>query len=181
MSKILPKIGLVLFFCLLAFVINLNFSSNWQFINRGNNVRTAQAATSSNLITSVQVLLICGDGFADPYYEFCDPGNAAKHYLPDYPSLLAYLKLQLDTQSDRREVGSKIGALLLDPSTIAGMKKMISLLQNDFVFNPTLIHLVTSKLSFHKQSDLKKREEELLTQFLGGDLSLEALLFSKNR
>jgi hypothetical protein len=77
------KISLLSFFCLggLIFGFNILFSGQAGF--RGTAVAPVYASTSSALETSVKILLVCGDGFVDPYYEFCDPGNPAKNILPN--------------------------------------------------------------------------------------------------
>lgn len=83
MIKNPQKIILVLFFCLFALATNLNFSLQKNEGIVKNNVLTAQAATSSLIQTLLQVMLVCGDGSVDPFFEFCDPGNKAKHIPPN--------------------------------------------------------------------------------------------------
>lgn len=82
MLKNSQKIILVLFFCLFALATNLNFSPEKKEGIVSGNVLTAQASSSSLVLTLLQVLLVCGDGSVDPIYEFCDPGNAVKHIPP---------------------------------------------------------------------------------------------------
>jgi hypothetical protein len=75
------KILAVLFFCLYCLVFNLFSDNGHDGAPRG--ISLARAATSTDLETSVRILLVCGDGFIDPYFEFCDRGNPAKHILPN--------------------------------------------------------------------------------------------------
>lgn len=83
MLKNSQKIILVLFFCLFALATNFNFSpqKNGGIVN--NSIFKAQAASSSLLLTLVQVLLVCGDGSIDPFLEFCDPGSTIEHIPPN--------------------------------------------------------------------------------------------------
>ncbi len=91
------KIFSVSLFCFLVLFFYFNLSSLAKILPDGGKILSAEASTSytyastsianssssAQLITMVKILLVCGDGFVDPYYEFCDPGNPAKSILPN--------------------------------------------------------------------------------------------------
>ncbi|MDD4902018.1 MAG: hypothetical protein PHE24_02675 [Patescibacteria group bacterium] len=81
MNKNFPKILLVSFFCLLCLALNFNLFPWARVGAMKEGVFSAYASTSAYLETSVKILLVCGDGFIDPYYEFCDPGNPSRGIL----------------------------------------------------------------------------------------------------
>ena len=83
MSDSVQKIFLVLFFCLISLALNFNLLPGNPSVWSGEKISSAYAATSSDLESWVKIILVCGDGFRDPYYEFCDPGNPAKGIYPD--------------------------------------------------------------------------------------------------
>ncbi|MDD5527639.1 MAG: hypothetical protein PHO56_01530 [Patescibacteria group bacterium] len=66
------KIPLILFFCLFGLALNFNLFSGGRM---GEKIFPVQADTFNFVTTSVEILLVCGDGSIDPYYEVCDPGN----------------------------------------------------------------------------------------------------------
>jgi hypothetical protein len=72
------KILLASFFCLLVlgFIFKTGQPSQFKAI-----ISPAYADSSSTVQAFVKILLVCGDGFVDPYYEFCDPGNPVRHIL----------------------------------------------------------------------------------------------------
>jgi len=77
------KIFFVLFFCLICLAFNFNLFSGGGNRAGDEKVLSAFASTTFDLETSVKILLVCGDGYVDPYYEFCDPGNPTKHIFPN--------------------------------------------------------------------------------------------------
>jgi hypothetical protein len=75
------KIFLPAFFCLCCLIFCCNFFSANQPEQLSIGANPVYASTSQDLLTSVKILLVCGDGFVDPYYEVCDPGNSLKRIL----------------------------------------------------------------------------------------------------
>jgi hypothetical protein len=59
--------------------LTINFNIYLGEEGGGIKVFTAQA-DDSVLPTTIQVLMVCGDGFVDPAYEICDPGNIVFGY-----------------------------------------------------------------------------------------------------
>jgi hypothetical protein len=108
MFKHINKILFLIFFCSLCLALNLFSGVKGVSIQPG---IKGVYATSSQLETSVKILLVCGDGTVDPAYEFCDPGNPVKGILPntgtstcqsfiDPYTLLPYEKGRLTCTSD---------------------------------------------------------------------------------
>jgi hypothetical protein len=76
------KIFFVFLFCSICLALNFNLFSFASSGKISENIFPA-SASSSDIETSVKILLVCGDGYVDPYYEFCDPGNPIKGILPN--------------------------------------------------------------------------------------------------
>lgn len=102
------------------------------------------------------------------------------YYCLAYPSLQAYLQTFLDKTTPPKLLGMKIADLLSDPSLFCGMKKLLSHLKSDFLFNPTLVNLVKSRIYHHFYPSLKENEETLFKEFLEGARSLSELIWKKN-
>jgi hypothetical protein len=83
MTRSFQKIFLILFFCLLGLAANLNLAPGEKGFVVSDKIFQARASTTNWLPTSVEVLLVCGDGSTDPFYEFCDPGNELEGTSPD--------------------------------------------------------------------------------------------------
>ncbi len=101
-------------------------------------------------------------------------------YCLAYPSLHAYLHTFFDKTTPPKVLGTQIAELLSDPSLFYGMKKLLSLLKSNFLFNPTLVNLVKSRIYHHFYPSLKENEETLFKEFLEGAHSLESLIWKKN-
>ena len=106
--------------------------------------------------------------------------NVSYFYCLAYPSLHSYLKCLLDKTSPAKLVGNQIAEILFDPSFLCGMKKLFTLLKSDFLFNPTLVNLVKSRIYQHFHPSLKKMEETLFKEFIEGAHSLESIIWKKN-
>ncbi len=104
----------------------------------------------------------------------------AKYYLLAYPTLHTYLKLLRDQTSSPKAIGAEIAELLLDPSLLIGMQRLLSFLKTECLFNPTLINLVKAKIIHHFYPQRKVQEETLFKEFLSGAHSLEEIMWKKN-
>ncbi len=104
----------------------------------------------------------------------------ASHYLLPYPSLSTYIQLLKDNTTPPKILGQIIGESLSDPTLLIGMRKLLYLLRTDFLFNPTLINYVKSKICEYYDPSLKEKEDLFFKEFVQGNHSLQELLCKKN-
>ena len=81
MKKIFSKFLIVFIICLFGINFSIKPFENKEKINILSSV-----FAGSIVDTFVSIILVCGDGFTDPYLEFCDPGNPSENIPPDVGS-----------------------------------------------------------------------------------------------
>ncbi len=121
-----------------------------------------------------------------------------RHYLPNYPSTVEYLRLFLSNmahlwQQDPREwvdeeffafsypgspeiVGKKMGALLKDHSTKEGVFKLNCLLKQRHDVSPHLIAMVKRALIHKKFPRIAEKEEKLVQSLLSGETTFSSMV-----
>lgn len=80
MRGFFKKIILISLLCLLGIIINLNI---FFFKDKGTENESFFVRAASLVDTFVSIILVCGDGFTDSVFEFCDPGNPDENIPPD--------------------------------------------------------------------------------------------------
>ena len=104
----------------------------------------------------------------------------ATHYFPLDPKLATYIDYLSDKITTEKILGNLIGKIVSEDTLLTSMKKLIHLIKADFLFNPTLINYVKSKICEYYDPSLKEKEQLFFKEFLKGQHSLKELLCKKN-
>jgi hypothetical protein len=113
----------------------------------------------------------------------------AEKRIKNFPTSCEYIKLLIkafgydkenealdDEKPDLESIGKRMGDLLSCPETTKGMHKLNKIIQNEFLINHTLSHIIARSQLFYHFPHLKEKEGEIVNSYLNKEKSLKNML-----